>query len=277
MVVKTRHEVDLDYIRQDRPDHVIVATGARPYRPDLELDGDMPVLDAWDVIGANGDDTPKGHVVVADWRGDWTGLGVAEMVARLGRKVTLCVNGYAAGESLQQYTRIAMLRAATEAKVQIVPHARLFGADDDTVYMVNTLTDEPIILDGVDGLVLALGHRQDDGLVTALESAGIPFTGVGTACPPAPWRKRSSKGSAPRRLSDERPGTERCCLIRDHTDVSRVRQQRRARPRFSCKALRKEIRVTELQWNWTRLVGVRHTEHRTRSVPTPRHTKGQDT
>ncbi|HEY5853579.1 MAG TPA: FAD-dependent oxidoreductase, partial [Aldersonia sp.] len=94
VVVKTRHEVDLDYIRQDRPDHVIVATGARPYRPDLELDGDMPVLDACDVIGANGDNTPKGHVVVADWRGDWTGLGVAEMVARLGRKVTLCVNGY---------------------------------------------------------------------------------------------------------------------------------------------------------------------------------------
>jgi hypothetical protein len=80
----------------------------------------------------------------------------------------LCVNGYAAGVQPQQYTRIAMLRSATEARVQVIPHARLFGADDDTVYLVNTLTGEPIILDGVDGLVLALGHQQNDMLYWAL-------------------------------------------------------------------------------------------------------------
>ena len=90
----------------------------------------MPVLQAWDVIANNAADCPKGQIVVADWRSDWTGLGVAEMLARTGRKVTLCVNGYAPGEQLQQYTRIAMLRSATEARVQIVAHARLFGADD---------------------------------------------------------------------------------------------------------------------------------------------------
>jgi hypothetical protein len=144
----------------------------------------MPVLDAWDVIGTGGGTIPKGEIVVADWRGDWTGLGVAEQLAREGRKVTLCVNGYAAGENLQQFTRIAMLRAATEAKVRIIPHTRLFGADDDTVYLVNTLTGEPIILDGIDGLVLALGHTQNDTLLTALDATGIPHTGVGDCLAP---------------------------------------------------------------------------------------------
>lgn len=184
VIVKTRVEVDAAMITAERPDHVIIATGATPYRPPLELDGDMPVFEAWDVIGTGGGNTPKGEIVVADWRGDWTGLGVAEMLAREGRKVTLCVNGYAAGENLQQFTRIAMLRAATEAKVRVIPHARLFGADDDTVYLVNTLTGEPIILDGVDGLVLALGHQQNDALLAEVESTDIPFTGVGDCLAP---------------------------------------------------------------------------------------------
>ncbi|MFC9556395.1 FAD-dependent oxidoreductase [Rhodococcus sp. NPDC056960] len=184
VIVKTRVRVDAALIAEQRPDHVIVATGATPYRPPLELDGDMPVLDAWDVIGTGGGTIPKGEIVVADWRGDWTGLGVAELLAREGRKVTLCVNGYAAGENLQQFTRVAMLRAATEAKVRVVPHTRLFGADDDTVYLVNTLTGEPIILDGIDGLVLALGHRQNDTLLAALDATGIPHTGVGDSLAP---------------------------------------------------------------------------------------------
>ncbi|MGQ4614473.1 oxidoreductase [Nocardia sp. R7R-8] len=184
VIVKTRVEVDAAMIAQQRPDHVILATGARPYRPPLELDGSMPILDAWDVIGDSGAGTPKGEIVIADWRCDWTGLGVAEMLARQGRRVTLCVNGYAAGEQLQQFTRIAMLRSATEAKVRFVAHARLFGADDDTVYLVNTLTGEPIILDGVAGLVLATGHQQNDTLHTELESSGIAFTGIGDCLAP---------------------------------------------------------------------------------------------
>ncbi|GAB90167.1 oxidoreductase [Gordonia rhizosphera] len=184
VIVKTHVEVDAAMIGAQRPDHVIVATGATPYRPPLELDGDLPVFEAWDVIRDNGANTPKGELVVADWRCDWTGLGVAEMLARPGRRVTLCVNGFAAGENLQRFTRISMLRAAADAKVKIVPTARLFGADDDTVYLVDTVTGEPIILDGVAGLVLALGQQQNDGLLCELDAAGIPYTAVGDCLAP---------------------------------------------------------------------------------------------
>jgi 2,4-dienoyl-CoA reductase-like NADH-dependent reductase (Old Yellow Enzyme family)/thioredoxin reductase len=194
VIVKTHVEVDVALIKKEGPDFLVVATGAVPYRPELELDGSMPVFEAWDVISANGDIVPKGNIVVADWRCDWTGLGVAEMLARSGRKVTLCVNGYAAGEQLQSYTRVAMLRSATKARVQVVPHARLFGADDDTVYLVNTLTDEPIILDNIDGLVLALGHKQNDNLCSALESSGIPFAGIGDCMAPRTVEEATLEG-----------------------------------------------------------------------------------
>lgn len=194
VIVKTRVKVDAALVEQARPDHVVVATGAVPYTPELELDGNMPVTNAWNVISTNGADVPKGRIVVADWRGDWTGLGVAEMLAQTGRKVTLCVNGYAAGENLQQYTRVAMLRSATEARVQVVPHASLFGADDDTVYMVNTLTGEPIILDEVNGLVLALGHIQNDTLLAELESSGAAITAIGDCLSPRTVEEATLEG-----------------------------------------------------------------------------------
>lgn len=184
VVVKTHVEVDASLVADQCPDHVIIATGATPYRPPLELDGDMPVFEAWDVIGTGGSTTPKGEIVVVDWRCDWTGLGVAEMLAREGRRVTLCVNGFAAGENLQRFTRISMLRAAAEAKVKVIPTARLFGADDDTVYLVDTVTGEPIILEGIAGLVLALGHQQNDALLAEIESSGIPCTGIGDCLAP---------------------------------------------------------------------------------------------
>ncbi|POX55134.1 oxidoreductase [Streptomyces sp. Ru71] len=152
------------------PDAVVLATGARPRRPRLELIDDPVVLDAWSVI--RGGEVPRGRIVVADWRGDWIGLGVALQLASLGRKVTLCVTGFAAGEHLQQYVRAAMLAQAARARIEIVPNVRLYGADSDTVYLQHTLTEEPVLLEGVAGTVLAQGHAPVDDLdPTAL---GIP-------------------------------------------------------------------------------------------------------
>ncbi|QNS06117.1 oxidoreductase [Streptomyces xanthii] len=142
------------------PDAVVLATGARPRRPHLELLDDPVVLDAWQVI--QGAAVPRGRIVVADWRGDWIGLGVALQLAGQGRKVTLCVTGFAAGEHLQQYVRSALLARAARARIDIVPNVRLYGADSDTVYLQHTLTEEPVLLEGVAGVVLAQGHEPVD-------------------------------------------------------------------------------------------------------------------
>ncbi|MFC9362758.1 hypothetical protein ACFTZB_40065 [Rhodococcus sp. NPDC057014] len=123
--------------------------------------------------------------MIADWRCDWTGLGVAEMIARSGgRKVTLCVNGNAAGEMLQQYTRNAMLAAVFEANVEIMTNVRLYGADEDSVYLQNTLTAQPVLVDDVAGLVLALGHRQNDTLLRELQTLGTQVHAIGDCMSP---------------------------------------------------------------------------------------------
>ena len=168
--VVTGTTVDLEVVRRERPEVVIVATGAGPRRPPLELSGDAGVLDAWEVL--RGAEIPDGRLVVADWRCDWIGLGIAELLAGRGRKVTLGVDGYMPGQRIQQYVRDAMTGAVTKAGVQIIPLVRLFGYDGSAVFFQHVLTGEPVIIEDVAGLVLAQGHDPVDSLLVELETPG---------------------------------------------------------------------------------------------------------
>jgi pyruvate/2-oxoglutarate/acetoin dehydrogenase E1 component len=127
---------------------------------------DPVVLTAWDVI--DGAALPSGRVVVADWRCDWIGLGVAQQLARQGHKVTLAVDGYMAGQRIQQYVRDEMTKQALQVGVEIVPLASIYGADTDTVYLKHTLTGEPIVIEDVAALVLSQGHDAVTELIDEL-------------------------------------------------------------------------------------------------------------
>jgi 2,4-dienoyl-CoA reductase-like NADH-dependent reductase (Old Yellow Enzyme family) len=174
--------VDAALVEEQAPDAVVLATGARPYRPALELTDDAVVLDAWDVI--KGARLPSGRIVVADWRCDWIGLGVALEIAQQGRKVTLAVNGYHAGQLLQQYVRDAMLGQVLKAGVDIVPLVRPYGADDDTVYLQHVLTGEPVLIEGIAGLVLAQGHEPVEDLSMQLADGSWDVHLVGDCLAP---------------------------------------------------------------------------------------------
>jgi 2,4-dienoyl-CoA reductase-like NADH-dependent reductase (Old Yellow Enzyme family)/thioredoxin reductase len=175
--------IDLAAVQEEAPDFVVVATGARPYRPPLEVLGSPWIADAWQVI-SDPADTPSGHIVVVDWRSDWVGLGTARLLAAAGHRVTLAVRGYAAGEGLQQYVRDRQLAALTRERITVVPLVRPYGADDDTVYLQHVLTEEPVVLDGVAGLVLACGQEPAGELLAELQTRGVPAVGIGDCLAP---------------------------------------------------------------------------------------------
>jgi pyruvate/2-oxoglutarate dehydrogenase complex dihydrolipoamide dehydrogenase (E3) component len=164
------------------PDVVVVATGAKPYRPPIELMGEPVVFDAWEVL--HGAILPRGHVVVMDWRGDWIGIGVARVLAATGHRVTLCVNGYGAGEALQQYVRDAQLAALARERITVLPLVRLFGVDSDTVYLQHVLTGEPVLIEGISGVVLSCGHQSVADLLTDLQGIRQQVFGVGDCMSP---------------------------------------------------------------------------------------------
>ncbi len=173
--IVTGTAVDAALVGREAPDVVVVATGARPRRPPLELTNDPVVLDPWEIL--TGARVPDGPVVIADWRCDWIGLGLAELLARRGHAVTLGVSGYMPGQRLQQYVRDAMTIAALEARVAMVTNVRPFGFDGSAVFFQHVLTGEPVIIEGVASLVLAQGHEPVDELATVLAAADGGFGG----------------------------------------------------------------------------------------------------
>ena len=174
--------VDADVVDYLDPDLVVVATGGRPYLPPLEVMGSPCLLDAWEVIGGT---TPgHGHVVVADWRSDWIGPGVARLLAARGRRVTLAVNAPVPGALLQQYVRDALVRSLVREGIEVLPWVRPVGIHDDSVYLQHVLTGEPVVLDGTTGLVTAAGHVPESALLEELRATGRPVVGVGDALAP---------------------------------------------------------------------------------------------
>jgi 2,4-dienoyl-CoA reductase-like NADH-dependent reductase (Old Yellow Enzyme family) len=171
VTIKVGTAADAGLVRAMAPDAVVIATGAVPRVPELELTDSPVVLTAWDVLrGAEVPASATGRsarVVVADWRCDWIGLGVAALLARRGHKVTLAVSGYHPGQRIQQYVRDAMIADAVHLKVEILALTRPRGADAGTVYLQHVLTGKPVLVDA-SALILAQGHLPVTGLADEL-------------------------------------------------------------------------------------------------------------
>jgi pyruvate/2-oxoglutarate dehydrogenase complex dihydrolipoamide dehydrogenase (E3) component len=170
-------------IRQEAPDVVVLATGAKP-RP-VDVPGGVEgahVVESWQVI--KGQANVGGSVVVADWRCDWVGLGVAEILAREGRRVRLCVQGYMPGEMIQQYVRDSWLGTLHTLGVEIVPFVRLVGADADTVYFEHMTSEQPVVCEGVETLVTALARESDTELEAALDGYAGEIVSIGDCAAP---------------------------------------------------------------------------------------------
>ncbi|TLG92556.1 FAD-dependent oxidoreductase [Pseudomonas edaphica] len=173
--------VDRALVEQQRPDHVIIATGAEPYWPAFERGGELQVVDAWQVLR---DQVTLGRsVVVVDWRCDWIGPGIAERLVRAGHQVQLAVNGTHCGENLPLYVRDQLAGELHRLGIPIIPYARLYGCDDSTVYLQHSASGEPMLLENVDSLVLCQGHQPVDTLGTALAGL-VPFERIGDCLAP---------------------------------------------------------------------------------------------
>ena len=179
--VRTGAEISPETVLAGNADVMILATGAVPYAPRLQIDEDAQVLTSWDVLqGAN----TGARVVIADWKADWIGLGLAERLATSGADVTLAVNAAMAGESLQLYTRNHYVGRLHRLGVRIRTHLRLFGADADSAYFQDVLTGEPVVIEPCDTLVTALGHSSNDGLAHRLAEAPFELRLIGDALAP---------------------------------------------------------------------------------------------
>lgn len=175
--VRMKTEVTRALIEAERPDVVVLATGAKPRIPDIEGAADGHVVTAWQILKREVE--VGNRVLVADWRGDWVAPGVAELLARSGHNVRIAVPAPRIAEKLEQATGFETIGRLFQSDVEVIPNARLFGIDADTVYLQHTITDDPIVCEDVDTLVLAMGHEPDRELTAALTGFEAELISIG--------------------------------------------------------------------------------------------------
>ena len=156
-------EVSADFVMQEAPEVVILATGGKSFEPLIDGRENAHVVTAWQIL--EGKANVGSRVAIADWRCDWVGLGLAELLARQGCHVRLACNGMVPGQTVNQYVRDNWLGKLHKLKVQTFTHLRLHGIDSEDAYFQHTLSGEPVILNDVDTLVTAFGA----GSVNTLE------------------------------------------------------------------------------------------------------------
>ena len=93
---------------------------------------------------------------------------MAEKLARDGCRVRLCVNGYVAGQRLQNYMRDHANGVLRSLGVELIPYTRIYGIDADSAYLQHLSSGDTIVCEEIDTVVLALGHEPVDELGEAL-------------------------------------------------------------------------------------------------------------
>lgn len=165
--VRLRTEPTVEMVLAERPDAVIVATGAIPQVPDLPGDASVPIV----TMGTQSDGA---RVVVMDEDGYFWGATTTEFLARRGCKVTYVTRFLEPFRELAEVSRIATLREMDKLSVRLLPNTFVDRTESRGVvlrHFYNTAREERI--EDVDALVWVGRQTANDGIARELEDAGI--------------------------------------------------------------------------------------------------------
>ncbi len=182
VTVRRNTRVDRTLVQTEKPDVVVIATGAEPAATEIEGQDEAHVVNAWQVL--KGEVNVGQSVMVADFRCDWIGLGLAEKLALDGCQVQLAFNGSQLGENLMQYLRDHAAGRMFDLGVTLHSYARVFGVDSDAVYLEHVMAQKPIVCEGVDTLVTALGHESVANLEQDLAGLDVELHMIGDCLAP---------------------------------------------------------------------------------------------
>jgi mycofactocin system FadH/OYE family oxidoreductase 2 len=187
-VVHLGAETTAETILAERPDAVVIATGAVPRRP--ELPGvDLPGVGTVEELLLGTLDAGQRCVVVDATGQAQAGLG-ADFLARQGKEVTIVTPYHTVCDSLEPSTKEPLYERLYRGGVVMVPNTNLkrierqAGGDRLSVHLENEYSGRPETIADVDTVVLAWGARAVDGLHHALKGKVPQVELVGDAMAP---------------------------------------------------------------------------------------------
>lgn len=180
--VRLRTKATADLVLAERPDVVVVATGAVHDCSTLGETGDLPVFSSFDIIGRR---VATGRrAVLFDEDGYYEACEVAEVVAQSGTHLTLVTRFFEIGREIPAASRITTIRLLDKLGVELVPNAWLARVAGRDVVLAHCYTGREWTIGDVDCLVHVGGSRGRDELYHELKGRVPEVHRVGDAYQP---------------------------------------------------------------------------------------------
>jgi 2,4-dienoyl-CoA reductase-like NADH-dependent reductase (Old Yellow Enzyme family)/thioredoxin reductase len=171
-------EVTPETIKLEKPDVVILSTGATPILPNV------PGIERSTVVGLsevlNGNPPKKKRAVVVG--GGATGCEVAHHLAEHGSSVTIVEQLPKIALNLESITRKVLLKELRERGVRFLTGRKLSKVEETGVVVTAEDGTESFI--EADAVVIAIGNKPDNSLYEQIQSLGIPLYQIGDCLEP---------------------------------------------------------------------------------------------
>lgn len=160
--VHLQSEADADKIKKMNPDVVVVATGSRPFTPEIPGIKKKNAVGAWEIL--TGDSQCGENIIVLG--GGQVGLEVADFLSEKNKKVTVV-------EMLKDFAAEMPIRR----KMFLVDKFKIKGVRILTERKVVEITDTGVVVDypggreslEADTVIVAVGSKSDRKLIQVLE------------------------------------------------------------------------------------------------------------
>lgn len=154
-------EVTVNLIREEKPDTAIVAVGASPVTPEIDV-GDGKVVFPGDVL----QETVEVGECVVVIGGGLVGTETAEFLALQNRQVSIVEILDRICSDVPMFAREDLLRRLRELRVNILTETRVQRIEGQTIWLEKHGQSQPVYADTV---VIAVGSKANRGLEEALE------------------------------------------------------------------------------------------------------------
>jgi 2,4-dienoyl-CoA reductase-like NADH-dependent reductase (Old Yellow Enzyme family)/NADH dehydrogenase FAD-containing subunit len=175
--VRLNQPVDVDTVALGSYDRVVVATGSRPFRPDVPGINGATVVDARAVL-AGAATLGQTVAVVSGLEDHLAPFHVAEVAASAGARVRIFSAQPLLGQGLEAAVWVSAMRRLVGLEVEIETLQELVGVDATGITTEHTLSRRRQEF-SCDSIIIAAGGRADDALSRRLTEGEIRHDVVG--------------------------------------------------------------------------------------------------
>jgi NADPH-dependent 2,4-dienoyl-CoA reductase/sulfur reductase-like enzyme len=173
----------VESILEEKPDGVIVATGAVPFCPPVAgLRESELAISAWDVLLET--KSVGQRVLVIDDQGGQESTSAAEFLLDRGKQVEIITPHYSVGEDIGPTNKPPIYARLYQKGVKMESTWELRAIEGTSVRLRNVYGGNEVVRDDIDTLVYSYGGRSVDELFRALEGKVKELENVGDSSAP---------------------------------------------------------------------------------------------